>query len=149
MKTFADILFATRPDGQRVFDDAIVDHALPYVLIMVSFPLDQMPERARQAFVKALAAAEVAAADDAAAMYEKLALYYISHPIEPALFTALMSWMREEIREHRSDSGPQPGIVAKLGLPTERKIPGGKAPDDAVPVSPLLSFALDKALPKK
>lgn len=149
MNTFADILFAKRADGARVFDDDVVDHALPYVLIMVSYPLDQMPERARQAFVSALAAAQVAAADDVPAMYDKLAAYYLAHPIDQDLFKALMSWMREELRVNRAANEPSPSVVAKLGLGTLQKIPGGDVPADAVPASPLLRLALHKSLPPK
>ena len=49
MTSLGDIVFAATPDGERVFDDELVDHALPFVLLMVAFPLSEMPERAKSA----------------------------------------------------------------------------------------------------
>jgi hypothetical protein len=150
VSAFVDVLLATRPDGERIFSDAAVDHALPLVLLMVAFPMDQLPPRAQAAFTRTLAEAGVAAADDTAVMGTKIGAYYQKVPVEPALMDAMMSWLRQELRDNAGGGGVnKAAIAAKLGLDSPKFVPPSPKPAGAVSANPMARFSLGADLPKK
>jgi len=149
MTALADIIFATTPDGERVFDDNVVDHALPFVLLMTAFPLDKLPPRASEAFITALHGAGVVEGDVGSTMMSKMGAYYEARPIEPKLYDAVMAWMRQELRDHAPDRGVNKLTAEMLGLDRPRALPTGERPAGTTAASPLARFSLGQSFDKK
>ena len=149
MTSLGDILFAATPDGERVFDDELVDHALPFVLLMVAFPLSEMPERAKSAFVAVLQQCGVSSADAGPVLMAKVGAFYEKSPIDPRLYEAVMAWIRQQLRDHAPQRGENKLTAEKLGLDRPRSLPTAERPAGTTAASPLARFSLGQHLPKK